>query len=341
MLLKAILTIITFVCFTLSLSIAKEDQKTIEAELGCIGNFSNPTVDKSGRMIEGPFSDSLPVIPALGEYKVLVIWCRFESQGPNEQVRYGVNSLHPDPVTIPMADTLLFDDRFPGPARVPEFVSDDYKDPANYDGISLNDYLRYVSNDRMRITGEIAGPYILEDMDSTDWAYQIFGKAMDSAISDGYNISYEANPVPRYTGGDYDRIMIINPKYKKCVSCVIGGVRSGDIAWINGTMNFFFITIHEFLHTLHIGHSNGYFCQLNSVWPEPSDSSCDYGLLGDTYDPMGKGRGDLNPRVKEKMGWIDRDQIKTITQSGIYTLSPIHGPDGLKALRIPRDSAFY
>ena len=338
--LKTIFTIITFTCVALSIPLAGQVEQALEPELGCIGNFSNPTVDKSGRIVEGPVSDSLPIIPALGEFTVLVIWCRFASQDSTEQVEYaahGNSYKFPGPITMEMADTLIFDNRYPGPPRTPHFVTDDVFDWENYDGISLNDYVRYVSNDRFRITGEIAGPYVLEDLDSTDWYYQLFATAMDSAISDGYNISYEANPVPMYTGGDYDRLIIIHPQYHDCRNCVRGGVRIGDIAWTNGIMRLFGITIHEFLHTLEIKHSNGWFCELNSVWPDLSDSTCSYGRIGDRY----AGVADLNPRVKEKMGWIDRDQVKTITESGIYTLSPIHGPDGLKVLRIPRDSAFY
>ena len=223
--LKAFLTNITFVCFALSLSFAEETQQIIEPELGCIGNFSNPTVDKSGRIVEGPVSDSLPIIPALGEFTVLVIWCRFASQDSTEQVEYaahGNSYKFPGPITMEMADTLIFDNRYPGPPRTPHFVTDDVFDWENYDGISLNDYVRYVSNDRFRITGEIAGPYVLEDLDSTDWYYQLFATAMDSAISDGYNISYEANPVPMYTGGDYDRLIIIHPQYHDCRNRVGG-----------------------------------------------------------------------------------------------------------------------
>ena len=101
--LKTVLFIIAFTCLALSFSIAEETQMIIEPELGCIGNFSNPTVDKSGQLVDGPVSDSLPIIPALGEFKVLVIWCRFASQDSTDQVEYAVHGNQykfPEPITI-------------------------------------------------------------------------------------------------------------------------------------------------------------------------------------------------------------------------------------------------
>ena len=289
-------------------------------------------------------ADSFPFYPTLGEIKVLVIWCRFASQDSTEQVRYTVSSnsqMHPDPVTRESADTLIFDSRYPGPWRVPTYLFSPDHAWQNYSGVSMNDYFRAVSNDRMRVVGELTPTYILEDLDSTQWAYELFAIAMDSAIADGYNITYEANPVPRVTGGDWDRIMIIHPQYHECANCVIGGVRMGRIAWVNGTLRYFGITVHEFAHTLEIKHSNAWFCS-DVSWPESTEPSCGTTvILGDRYDPMSGGKGHFNVRVKEKLGWIDPDQLHTITDSGTFILTPLETADGLKALRVPRDTAWY
>ncbi len=193
----------------------------------------------------------------------------------------------------------------------------------------------------MRICGEVAGVYVLDDLDSTQWFNDLFPLAMDSAIANGYNIEYTTDPIPVVTGGDWDRILIINPKYNDCANCITGGARLGRIAWINGLMGYFRLVIHELAHTFDIGHSNGWFCKLEGTWPTSSDTSCGISMLADRYDPMSSGSGHFNIRVKEMLGWIDPEQVHTITESGTFFLTPLQTADGLKALRIPRDTSFY
>ncbi len=73
-------------------------------------------------------ADSLPHFSVLGEFKVLVIMVRFASQASDEQVEYIVHGSsqfkHPDDVTIEMADTIIFDNRYPGPWKAPDFQFD-------------------------------------------------------------------------------------------------------------------------------------------------------------------------------------------------------------------------
>ncbi len=310
--------------------------------LDCGGNFRNPVLEKNGNLVDAAL-DSIPIIPAVGEFRVLVLWCRFESQGPDEQVMYDIKSnafQYPDPVTMEMADTLIFDNRYPGPWHTPQYGFDPVLRWENYVGVSQNDYFRAVSNDRVRISGEVAGPYILDDLDTTNWFYEFFGPAIDSAVADGYNIEYVNDPVPMITGGDWDIILIINPKYNECRNCNTGGVRFQRIVWINDNMRYFLL-VHEIAHTFEIKHSNGWFCHKSS-WPSPDDTSCGtIAQQGDRYDPMSGGAGHLNSRVKEAMGWIDSDQVEDITHNGTYVLSPIQTALGLKVLRIPRDTAYY
>lgn len=106
-------------------------------------------------------------------------------------------------------------------------------------------------------------------------------------------------------------------------------------------MRYFGLLIHELAHTFEIKHTNGWFCELNATWPTSDDASCGIGISGDRYCPMGHGAGHFNSRVKEIMGWIDPEQVKTITRSDTYVLTPLETASGLKALRIPRDTAYY
>ncbi|MCH7878482.1 MAG: hypothetical protein IH914_04110, partial [candidate division Zixibacteria bacterium] len=82
------------------ISIAGGAPNPVEDEFGCGGNFSNPTLNSSGQLINVP--DSLPFRPALGEFTVLVIMVRFASQTEADQVEFAMASIlftHPDAVT--------------------------------------------------------------------------------------------------------------------------------------------------------------------------------------------------------------------------------------------------
>ena len=336
---KTKLYILAVTCVVASASFAGGVPNPVEDEFGCGGNYPNPTLDENGQLINAP--DSLPFRPALGEFTLLVIMVRFASHTQDDQMEYAVASnlfKHPDPVTPEMADTIIFDDRYPGPWNTPNFILFPFDRWQNYDGVTANDYFRAVSNDRMRISGEVTGPYILDDLDSSNVFYELFGPAMDSAIADGYNIEWVKDPfAPRVTGGDWDRILIMHPRYTDCKNCGQTGVATGRIAWVNGVMRYFGLLLHELRHTFKIKHSNGWFCGTNATWPTSDDTSCGIGILGDVYFAAGH----PNSRVKEIMGWIDPEQVKTITRSGTYVLTPLETASGLKALRIPRDSAYY
>lgn len=222
---KIKLYILAITCLATCTSFAGGAPNPVEDEFGCGGNYPNPTLNSAGQLVNAP--DSLPFRPALGEFTLLVIMVRFASQTEDDQVEYAVASnlfKHPDAVTPEMADTIMFDDRFPGLWKTPNFLLFPGEKWENYDGVSVNDYFRAVSNDRMRISGEVAGPYIIDDLDTSQFRSELFGPAMDSAIADGYNIEWVKEPfVPFVTGGDWDRVMIVHPRYTNCKACG-GGV---------------------------------------------------------------------------------------------------------------------
>ena len=102
---------------------AEETPDISQEQFECGGYYINPTLDKSGQLVDAV--DSIPINPVLGEYRVLVIMCRFVSQGPSKQVEFTIGPdlyKHPDPVTPEGADTLIFDNRYPAPFRSPEFL---------------------------------------------------------------------------------------------------------------------------------------------------------------------------------------------------------------------------
>jgi len=288
------------------------------------------------------YESSLGQISALespnGEFRILVILVRLASDSLGAQIRYGPISpfrLDPEPVTVEKAESVFFDNRYPGQWNVPEFLVSPASSWENYSNITLNDYLREVSYDQMRITGQVVGEYTL-NLDNLEFSTSIFVPAIDSAVSEGVNLQWGGFGNPFITGGDFDRVIVISTMQPISV----GGIRFGDFVWINGRI-LYPTVVQELFHTFGAGHAAGWFCH-NDSWPSGSDTSC--GLIqggGDIFDPMGSGEGHINARVKGMFGWLQSTQFMNVSVSGTYILTPLETAEGIKALRIPRGSSYY
>ncbi|MBW2542395.1 MAG: hypothetical protein JRF15_09915, partial [Deltaproteobacteria bacterium] len=119
--------------------------------------------------------------------------------------------------------------------------------------------------------------------------------------------------------------------------------------------------IHEFGHTIGLGHSGFLSCREGQVdrLLSPDAPPCQYIAYGSGCDVMGNGSGYPNLVQLEHMGWVqDLDAprsdltlfgyYQTVTSDGIYSINPLRGFDGvgyerLKGIKIPRGdgSNFY
>ncbi|MBW2494513.1 MAG: thrombospondin type 3 repeat-containing protein [Deltaproteobacteria bacterium] len=130
---------------------------------------------------------------------------------------------------------------------------------------------------------------------------------------------------------------------------------TGDSTVITRTL------IHEFGHTIGLGHSGFLSCREGQVdrLLSPDAPPCQYIAYGSGCDVMGNGSGYPNLVQLERMGWVqDLDAprsdltlfgyYQTVTSDGIYSIKPLRGFDevgyeSLKGIVIPRGdgSNFY
>lgn len=130
---------------------------------------------------------------------------------------------------------------------------------------------------------------------------------------------------------------------------------TGDSTIIRQTL------IHEFGHTLNLGHSGFLSCREGQMdrLLSPDVPACQHVAYGSNSDIMGGGSGYPNLVQLEHMGWVqDMDAppsdltlfgyYQTVTADGVFSIKPLHGFDGvgyerLKGIKIPRGdgSNFY
>jgi hypothetical protein len=130
---------------------------------------------------------------------------------------------------------------------------------------------------------------------------------------------------------------------------------TGDSTIIRRTL------IHEFGHTIGLGHSGFLSCREGQMdrLLSPDVPACQYIAYGSNTDIMGSGPGYPNLVQLEQMGWVqDMDAprsdltlfgyYQTVTSDGVFSIKPLRGFDGvgyerLKGIKIPRGdgSSFY
>jgi hypothetical protein len=130
---------------------------------------------------------------------------------------------------------------------------------------------------------------------------------------------------------------------------------TGDSTIIRRTL------IHEFGHTIGLGHSGFLSCREGQIdrLLSPDVPACQHVGSGSNCDIMGSGPGYPNLVQLEHMGWVqDLDAprsdltlfgyYRTVTEDGVYSINPLRGFDEvgyerLKGIKIPRGdgSSFY
>ncbi|MBX4198561.1 hypothetical protein KW782_04500 [Candidatus Parcubacteria bacterium] len=91
------------------------------------------------------------------------------------------------------------------------------------------------------------------------------------------------------------------------------------------------IVTHEVGHNLGLMHANGWDCQPATLY-----GNCEHIEYGNYFDDMGIGRFSLhfNAFYKELLGWINPQNVVTITQAGRYTINPLELNSGKQFAKI-------
>ncbi len=182
--------------------------------------------------------------------------------------------------------------------------------------------------------GDIFGYYTIplalsQGCNENDWA----DAANAAATADGHDIT------------QYDNIIYI-PGASNCEIGVIGQAQiGGSRSWIFTYDSLMKGTIeHELTHNFGTGHANAIDCWTDGSYSATaliSDSNyCIPVEYGDPYDVMGGGSSSIhtfhsNNYFLYELGWIPKGQVKTVTQSGDYTITPPEtNTSGTKAIRL-------
>ncbi len=86
---------------------------------------------------------------------------------------------------------------------------------------------------------------------------------------------------------------------------------------------FDFVASHELGHNLGVMHANAFDCGAVSL-----RGDCNHIEYGNVFDTMGTGRfaNHFNAFYKEKLGWVQPQNMVTISQSGRYTINNLEAP---------------
>ncbi|GFH67215.1 MULTISPECIES: LPXTG cell wall anchor domain-containing protein [Streptomyces] len=134
-------------------------------------------------------------------------------------------------------------------------------------------------------------------------------------------------------GEDYESLSIIFPAQK--TGCAWAGLGSvpGPYTWINlyGTASGLGVLGHEFGHNLGLGHQGRAMCTDGDLVDCETNGTSSKSLMGGG----GPAAGFSAPEMI-RTGWLSGGEAVEVTESGTFTLRPLHGEGGgTRALDIP------
>ncbi|OIN13875.1 Ig-like domain-containing protein [Oceanisphaera psychrotolerans] len=183
---------------------------------------------------------------------------------------------------------------------------------------------------RSWLTGEVAGWFTIPLSSQVCDVKTLAAQAQDEAVEAGVELS------------QYNRYVYVFPNNFCHFSGLasVGGTPSQ--AWINESLSLP-VMAHEYGHNLGAPHAHSLMCNDGTsvgggggavgVNPWPNCTNLEY---GDGLDVMGWApSGHFNAMQKQRLGWLDDEQVLTVIDSGQYTLSPVAAQQaGVKALKI-------
>ncbi|MGE0822031.1 MAG: hypothetical protein AB7P18_07930 [Candidatus Binatia bacterium] len=193
----------------------------------------------------------------------------------------------------------------------------------NFTATSVNDFYLENSFGNVSVSGEVVGPYRLNDKSTGTCAYNTWADELDAkAKAQGVNVDA------------YTRKVYVLPKEAPCDWAGLGSLGGlPSRAWLLhcDVPDTF---AHELGHNLGMHHA--------------STPTSEYGDSSDVMGAGGIGLRHTNAPHKEQMGWLPFGQVQTLTQSGIYQLAPLEvdpssalAPQSLKVWKPDTNEYYY
>jgi Gametolysin peptidase M11 len=180
---------------------------------------------------------------------------------------------------------------------------------------------------KQRSDGDVFGWFTITANDSP-CDYSAWGTAARAAAqSAGVDLS------------GYDHIVHYFPKTAACSWSGVGQV-PGRYTWINGATAR--TLAHELGHNFGLHHASSLSCTDGGVRVSMS-GTCTFSEYGDPFDVMGGGYRHFSAYQKGRLGWLEAQNMATVTADGTFTVVPIEQKAaGIQSLRVPIDSTrFY
>jgi hypothetical protein len=211
------------------------------------------------------------------------------------------------------------------------------------EGRSVDHYLREVSYEHARMTGQVFGWYTLPEPRTPDVCnnpWYFVPRVIDHAEADidfsHFNsivVGFPAYPCGLGGYGAYSPALFITDEGEVYLHAV----------WINGGMSLLGVITHEQGHTYNFKHATSWLCSSQNGYA-PQDAACRTREYGNYFDAMGDAYsfvGHFNAIYKYSRDWLSQDsQAKEVTRSDIYAIGPLEtASSGVKALVIPRNAA--
>lgn len=186
----------------------------------------------------------------------------------------------------------------------------------------VNTYYKEVSYNKATVTYTATNYFTIAATNATCDTVVIGQQAAAAALKAGFNVN------------NYDRILVAYPQNLSCAFAglaTLGGVPS--YAFFNGVFDKNTV-VHELGHNLGLYHAHSMSCGTTVL-----GDSCAVEEYGNPIDSMGAGNvvGHFNAYSKDRLGWLEPQNLVTVTDSGTYNLVPYEGtttsPQALKIFK--------